>query len=96
MERSRIQTLKEIIESYLKETPLHRKLQERRLVEGWYEIMGKSVARATSKVYIRNDVLYVRLNSSVLRNELFMMKNDIISRLNERTGEPVISDIVFS
>ena len=96
MERSRIQTLKEVIESYLKETPLHRKLQERRLVEGWYEIMGKSVARATSKIYIRSGILYIRLNSSVLRNELFMMKNDIISRLNENAGEQIISDIVFN
>jgi predicted nucleic acid-binding Zn ribbon protein len=96
MERSRTQSLREVIEAFLKETQLHRKLQERRLVESWYELMGKPVARITSRVYIRKEVLYVQLNSSVLRNELFMMKNDIICRLNDHIGEQVIKDIVFT
>lgn len=96
MERSKVQTLREVIERYLKETPLHRKLQERRLIEGWYEILGKPVAKATAKVYIRKDILYVQLTSSVMRNELFMMKEDIICKLNEQVGEQIITGIVFT
>ena len=95
MERSNIQTLRQAIEKFLKETPLQRKLQERRLVESWEETMGKSVARGTSRLYIRDAVLHVHLNSSVLRNELFMLKDEIISKLNEQAGEVVIKDIAF-
>jgi predicted nucleic acid-binding Zn ribbon protein len=96
MERSRVQTLKEVIEQYLKETPLHRKFQERHLMECWYELLGKTVTKNTKKLYIRKDILYVQLTSSVLRNELFMMKGDIISKLNERVGEQIITGIVFT
>jgi len=96
MERSSVQTIREVIERYLRETPLHRKLQERHLIEGWHEILGKPVARATTGIYIRKDILYVRLTSSVMRNELFMMKDDIIRRLNERVGEQIITGIVFN
>jgi len=95
MERSNIQTLRQAIEKFLKETPLQRKFQERRLVESWEENMGKSVARGTSKLYIRDSILYVHLNSSVLRNELFMLKDEIISKLNEQAGEVLIKDIAF-
>ena len=95
MERSNIQTLRQAIESFLKETPLRRKLLERRLIESWGEIMGKPVARATNKLYIRDGILYVHLNSSVLRNELFMLRDEIITKLNQQAGEDVIKDIAF-
>jgi len=95
MERSNIQTLKQIIEKFLKETPLQSKLNERRLIESWDETMGKSVARGTGKLYIRDRILYVHLNSSVLRNELYMLKDEILEKLNEQAGENVIKDIVF-
>ena len=95
MERSNIQTLRQVLERFLKETPLHSKLQERRIIEGWDEVMGRSVSRATDKLYIRNRVLYVHLSSSVLRNELFMLRDDILKKLNRLAGEEVIKDISF-
>jgi predicted nucleic acid-binding Zn ribbon protein len=95
VERSNIQTLRQAIEKFLKETPLQRKLNERRLIEGWNQVMGTPVARATEKLYIRDRILHVRLNSSVLRNELFMLKGEIVNKLNQHAGEEVITDIDF-
>ena len=95
MERSNIQTLRQVIEKFLRETPLQGKLNERRLIESWEEIMGKPVARVTNKMYIRDRILYVHLNSSVMRNELYMLKDEILEKLNQKAGEDVIKDIVF-
>ena len=49
--------------------------------------MGKNAASLTSKLVIKNKVLYVYLDSSVLRNELLMMREKLISRINEMAGE---------
>jgi predicted nucleic acid-binding Zn ribbon protein len=95
MERSNIQSLRQVIDKFLKETPLHKKLLERRIIEGWDEVMGKAVAQATGKRYINDGTLYIHLSSSVLRNELFMMKDSILAKLNRYAGEEVIRDVVF-
>ncbi|MDR1517496.1 MAG: DUF721 domain-containing protein [Dysgonamonadaceae bacterium] len=71
------------------------KFAEHRVVRGWYDLLGDSVASYTRNVYYRNDVLHVQLSSSVLRAELQMHKEDLIKRLNEYAGMSVIRDIVL-
>lgn len=74
---------------------IDRKLKEVGIVSEWESLMGKTVAVRTSNIYIRNRILYVNVTSSVLRNELLMMRNDIIKKLNERAGEVVVEQMVI-
>ncbi len=88
-------TLGEAIRAYLKAMGLDKKLKERNLINSWEEIMGKAVARATNDIALHNQVLFVRLNSSVVRHQLQMMKSGIIDALNRKAGEKLVNDIVF-
>ena len=88
-------TLGEAIRAYLKAMGLDKKLKERELVNSWEEIMGKSVAKATDKIVLYKQVLFVQLNSSVVRHQLQMMKSGIIDALNRKAGEILVRDIVF-
>ena len=67
---------------------------EARLIAAWPEVLGP-LAKPTDELYIKNKVLFVRLSSSVIRNELSMMRSTLVRRLNEKTGEEVITDIIF-
>lgn len=73
------------------ETPLN----ERRLVNSWTQVLGPEIAAYTKNVYIRNQVLYVELASSVLRQELLMGKRRLMQCLNDSVGAQVITDIVI-
>lgn len=73
------------------ETPLN----ERRLVNSWTQVLGPDIAAYTKNVYIRNQVLYVELASSVLRQELLSGKQRLIRCLNDSVGAQVITDIVM-
>ena len=44
---------------------------------------------------MRNRTLYVHLSSAVLRNELMMLRNELLRRYTEEFGHPVIDNIVF-
>ena len=88
-------TLGEAIRAYLKAMGLDKKLKEKALVNSWEEVMGKSVAKLTTNIYLQNLVLYVQLNSSVARHQLQMMKSGIIDALNKKAGEVLVKDIVF-
>lgn len=95
MKRDNSQNIREVINQYLKEMNIDDKMKELRAVHLWEEVIGKSVAQKTNDIYIKNKVLYVYLNSSVVRNELMMMKSGIIDSLNQKVGEKVVEDMVL-
>ena len=95
MERRNTQNIGDVIRAYLKESGLEKPLKERQLVQSWESLLGKSVARATTRIYIRERKLYVYLSSSVIRNELFMLQDEILRKLNEAAGEEMLSEIIL-
>lgn len=88
-------TLKEGIEKMLKVYRLKNKLDETSVIALWPEIMGNAVANRTTQIYIAHKKLFVRIESSVIKNDLLMIRTGIIQTMNERAGSEVITEIVF-
>ena len=95
MGRNNDKPLKEAIEQLLKVYKLKRKFDETSLIAAWPELMGRAVANRTSQLYIRERKLFIRVESSVLKNELLMSRSEIVKRMNERAGSSVLDEIVF-
>ena len=88
-------TLKEGIGKLLNTYRLKGKFDETSVIAYWPELMGKAVANRTTQIYISQKKLFVRLESSVVKNDLMMVRTGIIQKINERAGTEVIVDIVF-
>lgn len=88
-------SLKEVIDKLLKVYKLDDKLAERRLISSWDNVMGDMISRHTKDLYIKNQQLFVTLDSSALRNELSLAKTKIIKMLNDATGQKVITEVIF-
>jgi predicted nucleic acid-binding Zn ribbon protein len=95
MRRSKTISLAEALKDYVKEMKLEGKLNEVGLISSWESVVGRAISSRTTKVYIKDQVLYVHLSSSVVRNELLMLRQALKEKLNERAGSEVIKDIVF-
>jgi len=95
MRKSNTQKISDVILECLRELHIDRKLKEVHLVSQWESMMGKTVANRTSQIYVKNQVLYLHITSSVLKTELIMMRQDIIDKLNENAGERLIEEIVI-
>ncbi len=87
-------TIKEAIEKMLEVYKLRRKFDETALVAAWPQLMGKAIANRTKQLYIRDRKLFVKVESSVIKNELLLMRSQIIGRMNEHVGQVVIEDLV--
>lgn len=96
MRRKQTILLGEAIAEVIKLQRLDKKLYETRLLDSWQEVLGPAIAKYTENKYIKNKVLYVKLSSSVLRNELMMSRTQLLDALNKKVGAEVISDIKFS
>ncbi|MDR1745884.1 MAG: DUF721 domain-containing protein [Tannerella sp.] len=96
MKRTNTQSVSELISEFLANNPkLRQKLLENRIVQAWSQVLGPSIMDYTQDIYVKNRILYVSLQSSVWRNELFMRRKKLVENLNERAGAEVITDIVF-
>jgi predicted nucleic acid-binding Zn ribbon protein len=95
MRRSKTISLAEAVNDYIKEMNLGGKLSEISVINSWEEIVGKAISSRTTKIYIKNHTLYVHLNSSVVRNELLMLREALKAKINEKAGSEIIKDIVL-
>lgn len=74
---------------------LAKRLREYDAVSRWNEIVGEQVARVSQATGIKQGVLKVRVNNAPWRNELQLLKREVIRKLNDALGEDVVKDIHF-
>ncbi len=86
-------SMADVLKEYKKEMNIENKLKEVELINSWEEIAGKAIARRTTKVFVRDSTLVIYLNSSVVRNELLMIRESLIQRMNELAGEQFITSV---
>lgn len=87
--------LSDVFHRILKAYQWDGKYDELEVLGQWEEMMGKAVAFRTTKLQIQNRVLFIELNSSVMREELQYGKEVIIQRVNQTAGKSIIDDVWF-
>jgi predicted nucleic acid-binding Zn ribbon protein len=95
MRRNKTITLGEALSDLIREYRLEKGLKEAEVLNIWESIAGKVITARTKRTYLRDGVLHIYLTSSVVRNELMMLRDSIKNRINSRAGEVVVREIVL-
>ena len=95
MRRNNAEQIGDVIRKFFRQNGLESPLNEYRLVQAWKDVVGPAITRYTSNLYIKNQILYVHLTSSVLRQELLMGREMLVRSVNEQVGAQVIVNIIF-
>ena len=95
MKRGEIKSIADLVRLTCREEGLETPLNEYRLIQAWSQVLGSAVQMYTKELKIYNQVLFVTVTSSVLRQELLMNRRSLVARLNEYVKAQVITDIVF-
>lgn len=90
-----IHELSDLLNVFLRQNGLETPLLQKRLMDSWEKVAGKTIARYTEEKYIRNQVLFVKLSRPALRSDLSMMRTELVNRLNQEVGARLITDIRF-
>ena len=83
------------IQELLRSYHLKSKFDEASLVASWERLVGRSVAKRTKKVSVRNKVLFVELDSPAMKNDLNLHKKQIVDLFQKEFGPDVIKEIVI-
>ncbi len=95
MLRKNAQSVGDIIKQALKNRNLESKVFEQKILRIWPEILGDDIASYTEQMFVKNKILYVKINSSVIRNELYMCRTRLADTINQKLGTHVIDNIIF-
>ncbi len=87
--------ISQAIQELLKAQHLKPKFDEANLVVSWERIVGKAIAKRTKKVYVRNKVLFVELQSPSMKHDLSYHKTQMLDLFKKEFGEDVVSEIIF-
>jgi predicted nucleic acid-binding Zn ribbon protein len=88
-------SMSEALQQWVNALRIKQPFNESYLLQHWEDIMGASIAKRTSKIFIKNKKLYVYLNSAPLKQELNMAKLKVVELLNKEVGDKVIEDVEF-
>lgn len=91
-----VKPLAELIKEFVELRRGSDYLDEMKAVSLWPKVVGTFVASHTIDLSVKNQVLFVRVDSDALRNELFYSKSLLISNLNELVGKEILKEIVLN
>lgn len=95
MKRGGTKSIAELVRLTCREEGIETPLNEYRLIQAWGQVLGAAVRSYTKELKIYNQVLFVKVTSSVLRQELQMNRKSLVRKLNDHVKAQVITDIVF-
>ena len=72
------QSIQDVLKNFISHNKLQGGIDKIEVKEVWFSLMGNGVANYTEEVELRKDTLYVKLTSSVLREELMFGREKII------------------
>jgi predicted nucleic acid-binding Zn ribbon protein len=85
--------LKEWLQVFAQSPQLRAKLYQTRIEKMWVELMGPVISGYTQRIKLDGHVLLLFIESSSLKSELTIMKENIRTLVNERLGEDYVTEV---
>lgn len=95
MKRHNDYRLGEVLKTLQQQPNLEPKLILEKIKTWWQSEMGEYILRQTKTLSVSQHKLYVRLDSSVLKDEMRFQKKDLVNKINSYLDYPYIQDIIF-
>jgi predicted nucleic acid-binding Zn ribbon protein len=95
MRKANDKSMKEAIEQMLQVYKIKQRFDETGIAAAWPNLVGKPVANRTKELFVHNKKLYLRIESSVIKNELMLMRSQIIEKINEEANWTLVDEIIF-
>ena len=83
--RKQALSMEELVQQYIKSMKLAAGLNTQRIFEAWDACSG--AGPFTLKRFFRDGKLYITLNSSVIRNQLYFQKDSLVEKMNTWLSE---------
>ncbi len=95
MKRTQTRSIGEVMNEFVRVYRFSQKLKEAEALACWDELLGRSLSAYSRNARISRGVLYAEITSSVVRAELMMTRDSLISAINQKIGAELVRKIVL-
>ena len=85
--------LKDWLQVFAHSPQLRETLYQTRVEKMWEDMMGPVVMKYTGKIKLEGKVQIIQVNSASLKSELHIMRETILSKVNEQLGEDYVKEV---
>ncbi|MEO0226306.1 MAG: DUF721 domain-containing protein [candidate division WOR-3 bacterium] len=88
--------LKHLLNTAFTELGIDKEIKKWELVRDFKLIVGESIGQHTQAYRIADEVIYIKVDNPVWLSQLYLIKDEIIKKLNQYIGDDLVKDIKFS
>lgn len=85
----------DVINRLIKSYGMRKNFDEIEAINASKKVLGPTLVKYIESIQIKKYKLYIKFNSSVIREELLMGKSTLIKLINEQVGKSVVLDIIM-
>ena len=93
MKKNNLNSINKIIKKIVSNPKLSIRLEELDAIEIWYNLIGDNLKKYVLDSRVSEGVLYVKVKSATVKNELFYRKEMLIDKINSELKKQLIQDI---
>lgn len=90
------ESIKDVLKDFFNYYHIDANLDEEDIILAWREITGELINKLTTKIYVQNNCLYVKVNSSALKHELMMVRTSIMEKIKAKLPNCNLKNIYIS
>lgn len=90
-----IENISSIIDSVVTRMNINTKLKTSGIFNHWEEIVGKEIAKRSRPDRLVHKILYISVSTSTWANELSLMSEKLIKKINSFTDEEIVRSLRF-
>ena len=94
--RGEIKNISKVLDDFVSQKHFKVGIDNLRVQEAWVKTMGENIQKYTYNVKFKNGKLYIKLKSSVLKEELIFEKNKVIKLINQELGKEYVKELVLN
>ena len=91
--KKKVLSIKELAKEFYDSEQIKKGINDIEIFETWKIITDHKIIQRTNNIFLKNKILFIKLNSSPLRNELENNKKNILHKIKER--HPFIKKLYF-
>ncbi len=94
MRRTETVLFGDILKEFFERPYIAARIAEGKLPETWRAIVGSRVANLTSDLRLENHILYVKIESSLIRHEIFQQRDALRDEINRRSNSRIVNAVI--
>jgi predicted nucleic acid-binding Zn ribbon protein len=95
MAKQNFQSIGAAIDQFLKQNRLDKKIDSSTLQTCWKEIAGEMIHKHTTRLFLKDQKMFLQVDSSALKNELHFLQSQLINNINQYFKKELVKELVL-